>query len=149
MPNDMLRTRLSRLTTDGRLTIESFGPGRFRLGGETMQGGLLLTAGGWSAWPVSQLDDIDVVDLVRRVTALGGADVLLIGCGARLIRSPAALVAVLRAAGQKGDVMATDAACRSFNLMVAEGRRVAAALIPLPAPGQASGKEKAEPEGSA
>ena len=56
---------------------------------------------------------------------------LLIGCGARIAPLPKAVRDGLREAGIGADTMDTGAACRTFNILVSEGRRVAAALIAL------------------
>ena len=58
---------------------------------------------------------------------------LVIGCGARAMLVPPALRQELRDAGLRLDAMDTGAACRTYNVLLAEDRRVAAALIPLPA----------------
>ncbi len=146
-----MSTRLAKLAADGRLTIDSVGPGRFHLAGQRVDGGILLTPTGWQAWPIDRLDGIEPTSLIAALNGLGGADVLLIGCGARLDASPAGLVAALRKAGQIADVMATAPASRSYNLMLSEGRRVAAALMALPVDGASAApdKKKAGPEGPA
>ena len=56
-------------------------------------------------------------------------EVLLLGCGAKAALVPRALRGALRADGVVIEAMDTGAACRTFNLLMAEGRRAAAALI--------------------
>ncbi len=56
-------------------------------------------------------------------------EVLLLGTGARLVFPEPALLAPLAAAGIGLEVMDTSAACRTYNILMAEGRRVAAAII--------------------
>jgi len=53
----------------------------------------------------------------------------LIGCGARIARVPEALRAQLRKRGIVVEPMDTGAACRTYNLLIAEGRRVAGAFV--------------------
>lgn len=58
-------------------------------------------------------------------------DLILIGTGSRLALLPAALRKDLRAMGFAFDAMDTGAACRTYNVLIGEERRVAAALIPI------------------
>ena len=58
-----------------------------------------------------------------------GVDLLLLGCGAAMRPVAPALRAALRKAGIAVEPMDTGAACRTFNVLLAEGRRVAAALV--------------------
>ena len=56
-------------------------------------------------------------------------EILLVGCGARFGPAPAGLARTLRAAGVALEWMDTGAACRTFNVLLAEDRLAAAALI--------------------
>jgi len=58
-------------------------------------------------------------------------EVLLIGCGPRMVLLPSALRRQIREAGIGMDAMDTGAACRTYNVLISEGRRAAAALIPV------------------
>jgi uncharacterized protein len=60
----------------------------------------------------------------------GGVEILLLGLGRSTSAVPAALRIALRTAGIALEAMDTGAACRTYNVLVAEDRRVAAALIP-------------------
>ena len=64
------------------------------------------------------------------VVTRGGIEILLIGCGRRMVPLPKVLREELRAAGIVADAMDTGAACRTYNILLAEDRRVAAALLP-------------------
>ena len=58
-------------------------------------------------------------------------ELLVLGCGARSIFVPPDLRPALKGAGMALEVVDTGSACRIYNVLLAEGRRVAAALIPL------------------
>jgi len=60
----------------------------------------------------------------------GRVEILLLGLGRSTSAVPAALRTALRTAGIALEAMDTGAACRTYNVLVAEDRRVAAALIP-------------------
>ena len=64
------------------------------------------------------------------VLAHGGVELLLLGCGRRMRPVAAALRGALKAGGIAVEPMDTGAACRTYNMLVAEDRRVAAALLP-------------------
>ncbi|MGH6796969.1 MAG: MTH938/NDUFAF3 family protein, partial [Roseiarcus sp.] len=65
------------------------------------------------------------------VIARGGVEILLLGCGPRMAPVPPALRQGLRVAGIVVDAMDTGAACRTYNVLLSEDRRVAAALLAL------------------
>jgi uncharacterized protein len=56
-------------------------------------------------------------------------EVVLLGCGARLTQIPRELRQMLRQSGLAAELMDTGAACRTYNVLAAEERKVAAALI--------------------
>jgi uncharacterized protein len=60
----------------------------------------------------------------------GGVQILLLGLGRTMSPVPAKLRSALRASGIALEPMDTGAACRTYNVLVAEGRQVSAALIP-------------------
>jgi len=114
-----------------RQVIESYGEGRFRISGLTHEGSVLVFPGRTLAWPVATMADLSEPAMTEVLSAKPQVEILLIGCGARLAPLPAALRAVLRERGIGCDTMDTGAACRTFNVLMAESRRVAAALIAL------------------
>ena len=115
----------------GRQLIESYGPGRFRIAGATHAGSVLVFPEQTRAWPVTAMAALTLDSLSDVLAAVPPVEILLIGCGPRLLPVPGALRGALRAHGVGCDGMDTGAACRTFNVLLAEGRRVAAALIAL------------------
>lgn len=113
----------------GVTPIDGYAPGVFSIGGYLHQGGLLILPGRIGAWVPGdppRREDFDAV-----VAAAEGIDVLLVGLGADVAVLPAPVRAALDATGLGFDVMATPAACRTYNVLLAENRRVAAALLPV------------------
>jgi uncharacterized protein len=104
--------------------IKGYGPGFFRIAGEVYQGALLVTADETESW--GGFDDITTL-----LTFAGQVDVLFIGTGPLMGPIPKAFRDSLEEAGIGIEPMATDAACRTFNVLLSEGRRVAAALLPM------------------
>lgn len=78
-------------------------------------------------WPISGADDITVKSLQEAVN--GGCRILLIGCGPRFLPPPGALRRELKEQGIILEWMDTGAACRTFNVLLAEDRNMAAALV--------------------
>ncbi len=83
------------------------------------------------AWPVAAFDQVTPESLAAVTSAVPAVEILLIGSGAQMLLAPAALRAALRDAGIALDVMDTGAACRTYNVLLAEARRVVAALIAI------------------
>ena len=82
-----------------------------------------------ATWPVNAADAVTVESLGF---ALDGIDIVLVGCGPRFVAPPAPLRAALKARAVALEWMDTGAACRTFNVLLAEERRAAAALIAVP-----------------
>lgn len=102
--------------------IDGYGPGFFRIGGEAHAAPLLVTADSVAPW--GGYDDVDTLLALK-----GQVDVLLLGTGPDMRPVPAPLRAALDAAGIGVEPMASATACRSFNVLLSEGRRIAAALL--------------------
>jgi uncharacterized protein len=119
------------LIPSGRQIIESYGDGRFRVSGVLYEGSVLVFPDRTEAWPASSAAAIDAasLDSVRAAGAAGAVEVLLLGCGTRMALVTEAVRRPLREAGVVVEPMDTGAACRTYNVLMAEGRRVAAALI--------------------
>ena len=125
--------RLEELVFSGQPPVDGYGDGGFRIQGAFHAGSLLLLPAGILPWEVAALGDLTAESLapVRDAGPSGGnaVDVLLIGTGARIARPAAHVVADLEAQGIGVEFMDTGAACRTYNVLLSEARRVAAALI--------------------
>jgi uncharacterized protein len=122
---------LTPLIPAGRQIVESYGSGRFRVSGRAFEGSILVLTDRTAAWPVADIASMTLDGLTEVVEAAraGTIDLLLVGCGARMAPIPAQLRQALRDVGVVVEPMDTGAACRTYNVLMAEGRRVAAALI--------------------
>ncbi|MFN3614227.1 MAG: Mth938-like domain-containing protein [Rubrimonas sp.] len=121
--------KLNEVRFAGRPPIDGYGAGGFRIGGFAHAGGLLLLPERIGQWTPS--DPMTPDCFADAIAAASRIDVLLVGMGATIAPLPAAVRAALDAAGIGYDVMATPAACRTFNVLLAEDRRVAAVLKPV------------------
>jgi uncharacterized protein len=122
---------LTPLVPQGRQIIESYGDGRFRVTGAVHQGSILVFPEKTVPWPVTESAALSEENLASIAAAgdAGTIDLLLIGCGARMAQIPPKLRAALRSHGVVIEPMDTGAAARTYNVLAAEGRKVAAALI--------------------
>lgn len=125
---------LTPLIPGGRQIIESYGDGRFRVGGQVHVGALLVFPTQSLAWSVREAEEANLDNLAAILEAGRGGevDLLLFGQGRRMQPVPLNLRHGLKAAGVVVETMDTGAACRTYNVLMAEGRLVAAALIPVP-----------------
>jgi uncharacterized protein len=112
-----------------RQVIDSYGRESFRVSGVAHEGAILVFPDATEPWAAHGTDDLTLESL-EPVVAHGDVDILLVGSGRRMVPIAGTVRARLRAAGIVIDVMDTGAACRTYNVLLAEGRRVAAALLP-------------------
>lgn len=108
--------------------IQAYGAGGFRVSGERFEGSVLIFADRTTSWPAGTADDITAAAVAALVAEAPGV-LVIIGCGRTFQPMPKALRGDLAAAGIHAEWMATGAACRTFNLLVSEGREVRAALL--------------------
>jgi uncharacterized protein len=124
---------LTPLIPGGRQIVESYGEGRFRISGQLYRAAVLVFPERTIVWPVSSAGEANLENLEPILTAgrTGAVDLLFFGQGRHMSLVPADLRQGLRAAGIVVEPMDTGAACRTYNVLMAEGRRVAAALVPV------------------
>ena len=120
---------ITPLVASGRQLIQGYGEGQFRVAGQVFSGSVLVFPERTLAWPVREPAAITLASLDAVTGGDVSTEILLVGCGARFGPAPAELARTLRAAGIALEWMDTGAACRTFNVLLGEDRRVAAALI--------------------
>lgn len=114
----------------GRAPIDAYGNGGFRFADMSHRGSILALPSGIHGWDVTHIKDLDLGSLAKVIADAEAIDVLLVGCGPDLAVLPKALRQTLRDEhGIVTEAMATGAAVRTFNVLLAEERAVAAALI--------------------
>ncbi len=120
----------------GPHAIEAYGAGGFRFAGMSHVGSILATPKGIGAVDVADIKDLALSAFSRLFAELseapGSVEFLVIGAGAAMARPPRLVAEGLRSRGLRLEPMATGPACRVYNVMLGEGRRVAALLIAAP-----------------
>ncbi|NMM46195.1 hypothetical protein HH303_17015 [Rhodospirillaceae bacterium KN72] len=116
---------------DGRQLVDSYGPGRFKIRGQSYEGPVIVFPNRVLSWDVAHIDELtlDAVAAIR--DADPSIEILLLGTGERMAMPPGGLRREMREKGIGVDLMDTGAACRTFNILMTEGRLAAAALIPV------------------
>jgi uncharacterized protein len=112
--------------------IEGYGKGGFVFAGMSHRGSLLCLPDAIWAWDVTTPNQIDRYSLQRVFAAANGIDTLIVGTGTEVWLAPRQLREALRAVRVVLDTMQTGPAIRTYNVMIGERRRVAAALIAVP-----------------
>jgi len=116
--------RITDITYDHGQPVDGYGPGFFRVGGEVYQGALLVLPGRNLAWQ-------GLGDTAALLAHSEQIDVVFVGTGAEIAHLPEPFRTALEDAGIGVEVMASPAACRTYNILLSEGRRVALALLPV------------------
>ena len=117
----------------GRPEIEAYGGGGFRFAGISHKGSILALPSGVYEWKadLASLTPDDFTDVLSEHSEI---DMLLLGTGRSMLRPPAAVREAIAASGMLLDFMATGSAVSTYNLLLAERRKVAAALIAVDDP---------------
>ncbi len=113
----------------GRAPIDAYGNGGFRFADMSHRGSLMLLPSGIHGWEPVEEGRITEADLRRVLDEAAAIEILLLGMGSDLKPIPADLRAALREAGISADPMSTGAAVRTYNVLLAEERAVAALLL--------------------
>lgn len=116
--------QLNEVNFADAVPIDGYGPGFFRIGGKVLQGAVIVTEKQARSW--AGLDDAEAL-----LTLGAAVDVIFVGMGAEIAFLPKSLRDQLDAAGIAVEVMSSPSACRTYNVLVSEGRRVALAALPV------------------
>jgi len=111
--------------------IDAYGDGGFRFAGMSHRGSLLCFPDGIWAWPVNDVAELNEGALRAAFDRANGLDFFLIGAGRDPWALPEDLRQKFREFSLSVDAMATGAAVRTYNILLAENRRVGAGLIAI------------------
>ncbi|HPF78686.1 MAG TPA: Mth938-like domain-containing protein [Alphaproteobacteria bacterium] len=115
----------------GQQVIQSYAAGAFRISGISFDTPVLVSPDKTVEWKgAGSFDDLTLGSFQQMIEGADDIDVVLLGAGSTMKFFNPDLKAQLSAKGLPVDVMDTGAACRTYNVLMAEGRRVVAALLP-------------------
>ena len=119
------------LIKSGQQVIQSYAGGQFKVSGTAYEGAVIVMPSGVETWLVKDVSKLVLEDFQPLIAQAGDIDVVLLGCGKQIQFLQPDLRKSLKNNDLSVDVMDTGAACRTYNVLMAEERRVAAALFPL------------------
>ncbi len=111
--------------------IRTYGPGHFQISDRDWREPVLVTPTATVPWAVTRAEELSTDNVAAARRGEAPAELLVVGCGSRSVFVPPAVRAAMKDIGLSLEVVDTGSACRIYNVLLAEGRRVAAALIPL------------------
>ncbi|HWI38885.1 MAG TPA: Mth938-like domain-containing protein [Burkholderiales bacterium] len=119
--------KLHASTAGAANIITAYGDDYVTVNGERQKSSVIVTAQGVEAWPPQAFDALSAADFERLASL--GVEIVLLGTGPRQRFPHPRITAPLAEARVGLEVMDTKAACRTYNILVAEARRVALALV--------------------
>jgi len=116
------------LIRDGQQIIQSYAAGLFKVSGISYDHAIIVMPQQTTPWHDAprKIEDLTLNNFQTLLTQSDDIDVVLFGTGTQMKFIPPSLRQELSAAGLPLDIMDTGAACRTYNVLMAEGRRVAA-----------------------
>ena len=115
----------------GKQPIQSYGNGGFRIADRRIEGAMLVLPTRAVAWPADAMAAVTLESLSPLREAADEVDLMLLGCGPRIEPLAGGVRREVREWGIAIELMDTGAACRTYDVLLAEERRVAAALLPV------------------
>ncbi|MBI1301060.1 MAG: hypothetical protein GC137_05290 [Alphaproteobacteria bacterium] len=121
------------LIRSNQQVIQSYSNGIFKVSGKKYDTAIFVMPDETFVWDINidHVDDLRKDDFTKLIDKSNEIDVVLLGSGANMDFMPKQLKQDLKQAGLSVDIMDTGAACRTYNVLMAEGRRVACALLPV------------------
>lgn len=119
------------LIPEGHLLIEAYGGGGFRIAHQRLEGGVILSPLAVFSFPFTDFAAVTEADIAPLFTLSPAPEMVLLGMGEHFQPCPPHMRQWLRARHITVDAMDTGAACRTYNILMGEGRRVAAILLPM------------------
>ncbi|MEE3622393.1 Mth938-like domain-containing protein [Nitrospirillum sp. BR 11752] len=114
-----------------RQVIDAYGPGRFRVSNVVYETPIIVFPNRTISWTVDGFAGLLPEDFAALIAEEPALEIVLLGTGPTMQLFPSTLRRAVKERGLGGiDAMDTGAACRTYNVLLAEGRRVAAALLP-------------------
>ncbi len=123
--------KLTRQSAADHQLVQRYGNGGFRVSGVAYPGSVIVAVTETLPWAVTSMAELTLADFQPLIERAGKLDVCLLGCGPTMQPIPRPIREALKAAGLAIDPMDTGAACRTYNVLMGEGRAVAAALIAI------------------
>lgn len=122
---------ITPIIPNGKQVVEAYGDGGFKISGRKFSGSLIVFPDTTIEWNVKSPSDFSADVFEEVIKHSGDIDILLIGCGKLSVFLTQDLLHHFRSNKIIAEVMDTGAACRTYNVLLSEERKVAAALIAI------------------
>jgi uncharacterized protein len=109
--------------------VTGYGGGAFKVNNESYSGSVIIYPGEVFPWKAQDASDINITSLAPLLETTVDIELLIIGCGNEHIKLPAEISKAFREKNISVEIMTTGAACRTYNVLLGEGRQIAAALV--------------------
>jgi uncharacterized protein len=119
--------KLTDETRPGTNFIRAYAPGEISIGERAIRSNCIVTAEQIIEWPAQSIAALTIADLEPLIQL--APEIVILGSGATQQFPEPALLGAILSKGIGCEVMNTGAACRTYNVLVGEDRRVAAALM--------------------
>lgn len=106
------------------IPIDSYGPGFFRVEGKVLKSGIVCSSSGVFLW--KGYEDFTCLENLQNKI-----DVIFIGTGNEIYQIPEYFRKRIQKIGLALEIMSTPSACRTYNVLLSEGRRIAVAALPV------------------
>lgn len=116
--------QLSEVKYEDQVPVDGYGPGFFRVADQIHDGAMFLTAEGAKPWGGYD-------DLAPLIASIDAYDFVFLGTGVDIAPIPRDVRDALDQASVAIEVMSSPSACRTYNILLSEGRRVALAVLPV------------------
>lgn len=121
---------ITPLVREGQQVIQGYSEKGFRIAGQLYETAVIVIPEKTMVWDVSKsAEEIKPEDF--SAIPFSDIDVVLFGCGSHMVRVDRVIYSAMKEQGVSLEVMDSAAACRTYNVLMAEGRRVAAVLLPV------------------
>ncbi|HTJ58068.1 MAG TPA: MTH938/NDUFAF3 family protein [Devosiaceae bacterium] len=124
MPDEMPKGRYPY-----QVPVDAYGSGGFRFAGMSHRGSLLCLPTGMEAWRISDPGEVTLESLAPVLAVADRIDVLFIGLGPDIAALDPAIRAAFRERQVIVEAVATRSAVTTYNVLLAEQRPIAAALL--------------------
>lgn len=120
---------ITPLIPSGKKIITGYGEGAFKINNDPHTGSIIITTDLVLGWHISEFKDLTPESLSILFENVRNTEIVIIGCGLQHQRLQSDIYSAFRSKNISVEIMSTGAACRTYNVLLGEGRHVAAALI--------------------
>jgi uncharacterized protein len=118
---------IRREQNDAQYQIRKYSPGCITVNEQEYSSSILVMPQYFSAWAVQDINSLQEINLLALLDLR--PDVILLGTGDKLVFPASNITQTVTNKKVGLEIMTTDAACRTYTILVAEGRNVLAALL--------------------